>query len=252
MHSTKSKRILNLLTLNHKILEKNPFSVIIELLHKYWYVVVALIIALNIWGRIQKSARFIGRKGEKEVLSALRKLNTIHYHVLNDITIRSNYGTTQLDHIVISNFGLFVIETKNYSGWIFGSEHSTHWTQVIYRFKRKFYSPVLQVKGQARALRNLLVEFPQLNIIPIVVFTKNADLHVRNETKVLYTSQLVKSIFKYEEPNINELDKKHILTTIQAANLSNRKTKKQHIQHAKRQRRKFDNKVSNKICPSPN
>ena len=42
------------------------------------------------------------------------------YQRFHDVIINSPDGTTQLDHVIISPYGIFVIETKNMSGWIFG------------------------------------------------------------------------------------------------------------------------------------
>ena len=65
------------------------------------------------------SAENIGKAGEKRVA---RKLDWLpkEYIILNDIMLPTQYGTTQIDHIVVSPYGIFVIETKNYKGWIFG------------------------------------------------------------------------------------------------------------------------------------
>jgi len=46
------------------------------------------------------------------------------YHSINNVTIPTANGTTQIDHVIVSRFGLFVVETKNMKGWIFGDEHS--------------------------------------------------------------------------------------------------------------------------------
>ncbi len=54
------------------------------------------------------------------------------YHLMNNITLPFKDGTTQIDHILVSRYGIFVIETKHYKGWIFGDENSKNWTQVLY------------------------------------------------------------------------------------------------------------------------
>ena len=55
------------------------------------------------------------------------------YRRFHDIIIPSSHGTTQIDHILVSPFGIFVVETKNYKGWIYGSEDQSTWIQVIYK-----------------------------------------------------------------------------------------------------------------------
>lgn len=79
------------------------------------------------------------------------------YRLLNDVTIPNNRGsTTQIDHIILSIFGIFVVETKYYSGWIFGSAKSKRWTQVVYREKNSFQNPLHQNYGHICALADLL------------------------------------------------------------------------------------------------
>ena len=76
----------------------------------------------------------------------------------------------QIDHVVVSIYGIFVIETKNYSGWIFGDENSQYWAQVIYKTKNRFYNPILQNRGHIKALQGLLQDYSHIRYIPIVVF----------------------------------------------------------------------------------
>ena len=64
----------------------------------------------------------------------------------------------QIDHVVVSRKGIFVLETKNYTGWIFGNENSQNWTQVIYKRKEKFYNPIWQNFDHIQALKEFLGE----------------------------------------------------------------------------------------------
>ena len=41
-----------------------------------------------------------------------------NYHIIDDALFLSNGRSTQIDHFVVSPFGVFVIGTKGYSGWI--------------------------------------------------------------------------------------------------------------------------------------
>jgi restriction system protein len=51
------------------------------------------------------------------------------YHLIKNVTLPTDDGTTQIDHIIVSRYGVFVIETKNMKGWIFGSANQRTWTQ---------------------------------------------------------------------------------------------------------------------------
>ena len=66
---------------------------------------------------------------------------------MNSVTLRRNDGTTQIDHILISRYGVYVIETKNYKGWIFANPGHSMWTQVIFKRKFRFRNPIHQNFG---------------------------------------------------------------------------------------------------------
>jgi hypothetical protein len=84
-------------------------------------------------------------------------------------------GTTQIDHVLISRFGIFVIETKDYKGWIFGRPGDRYWTQVLYRSKYRFQNPIHQNQRHVRAIRELLDFLPADVIRSAVVFTGPAE-----------------------------------------------------------------------------
>lgn len=96
--------------------------------------------------------------GEKLVDRGLRNLNSNDYHAFHDLYLPrpDGKGTTQIDHLVVSRFGMFVIETKNYRGWIFGGEKQRQWTQSIYKSKHKFQNPLHQNALHINALTKYL------------------------------------------------------------------------------------------------
>jgi hypothetical protein len=86
-----------------------------------------------------------GWAGElKTKLAQTLFLDAREYHVFNNVLLSANHGTTQIDHIVVSRYGVFVIETKNKDGWIYGKFDDDYWTQVFYRKKFKFQNPLHQ------------------------------------------------------------------------------------------------------------
>ncbi|MGN0867746.1 MAG: nuclease-related domain-containing protein [Oligosphaeraceae bacterium] len=89
-----------------------------------------------------------GKRGEEMMGNALSALDPRFYHVMNDVLLPDRFspgkGTTQIDHIVFSTFGIFVVETKNYSGWIFGNPTSAKWCQVFRRRRFFFQNPYRQ------------------------------------------------------------------------------------------------------------
>ena len=83
---------------------------------------IALIVLGILWRRSK------GRRGEKQVAALLAFLPKDKYKVINDLLIQRGGYSTQIDHVVVSVYGVFVIETKYSRGWIYGGEISEYWT----------------------------------------------------------------------------------------------------------------------------
>jgi hypothetical protein len=116
------------------------------------------------------------------------------YHLLNHITLKLEDGTTQVDHILVSRFGVFVIETKDYQGWIFANARHPSWTQVLYKCKFRFQNPIFQNLRHVRAVRELLDFLPPDVIRSVVVFTGNAEFKTDMPIGVFQLSGLVDHI----------------------------------------------------------
>ena len=130
-----------------------------------------LFVTLLLIALIMSTPAMKGRIGEGKVKYYLQKLDPEKYIVLHDCLIPSQNGkTTQIDHIVISKAGIFVIETKNYKGWIYGNEMSKQWTQVIYQRKEKFYNPLHQNYGHIKAIEKLIGEQITLPYYSVIAF----------------------------------------------------------------------------------
>lgn len=97
------------------------------------------------------------------------------YTALNNITIPTANGTTQIDHIVVSRHGIFVIETKNMKGWIFGDERNPQWTQNVFGRKYRFQNPLHQNYRHIRALAEFL-QLPDDRFHSVVMFWGSAKL----------------------------------------------------------------------------
>ena len=130
-----------------------------------WLVPIALVLA------ILKSPTFKGWFGEELVSKkASLRLPQEVYFPYNNVTIPDGPGTTQIDHIYVSRFGVFVVETKNMSGWIFGRADQPQWTQTIYRSKHKFQNPIRQNYKHLKTLETLL-QLPVSKLHTVIVFT---------------------------------------------------------------------------------
>jgi len=113
------------------------------------------------------------------------------YHLINHVTLQMKNGTTQVDHILVSRFGVWVIETKDYKGWIFGGAKQRSWTQVLFRAKFRFQNPIHQNMRHVRAVQDLLHFLPPGAIKSVVVFTGEAKFKTEIPQGVIYISGLV-------------------------------------------------------------
>jgi restriction system protein len=98
-----------------------------------------------------------GWMGEKATAVGMGlRLDAEAYRRIDNVIVPSRTGTTQIDHVVVSPWGIFVIETKNKKGWIFGSAENRTWTQVLYGKKYPFQNPLKQNYRHTRCLAEYL------------------------------------------------------------------------------------------------
>ncbi|SDX46994.1 NERD domain-containing protein [Paenibacillus sp. CF384] len=211
------------------------------------YILLLLVLILAI---INKSPTIKGIIGEKSVIRKLNKLDKRKYEVIHDLTIPSTSGrTTQIDHVVISIHGIFVIETKNYRGWIVGDERSEYWTQVIYKRKEKLYNPLRQNYGHIQAIASLFPDGDNLPLIGIVSFSGRADLKVKTSQEVIYASKLVRTIEKYNDVVLDMQQIEHIVAVMKASQLNGKQVKKEHVKAIKEVAATKQRMVTNNLCP---
>jgi len=133
--------------------------------------------------RVAIKASIKGWLGEKQVDLILgRDLQGVR-HTINDYIIEQNGKTSQIDHIYICSRGVFIIETKNYSGRIYGNDDQLEWVQVLKygRVKNKIYNPVKQNATHAYRIRSLLGDVP---LHPVVVMVKNNTSFIDSESVI--------------------------------------------------------------------
>ena len=165
-------------------------------------VIIALLIALRIFLLWWNSPKQKGKRGERLVSMRLRKGLPDEYLILNDIYLLLPDGTTtQIDHIVVSQYGVFVVETKTYSGWIFGDEKSKDWTQSIYGNKIRFESPMKQNKAHICALADNL-GIDKSYFIGVVAFTGDCTFKTEMPEGVVYSRRVADYIRSEKMPKI--------------------------------------------------
>jgi hypothetical protein len=192
-----------------------------------------------------------GMMGELRVEEELERLQDDEYEVINDILISTKKGSIQIDHIVVSKYGIFVIESKNYTGWIHGNENSEYWTQSIYAYKTQFRNPIKQNWSHIYALKDILKDYKQVRYHPIVVFAGSAELkNVFTKTPVIYTDELFKTIM--DERSISHLQieqVKKIAQKIREANIQDKKARKEHLYRVQDRAYERQLKEESLICP---
>lgn len=200
---------------------------------------------------VLSSPKVKGIIGESSALAVLKLLDKEKYVTLYDLMVRLADGkTTQIDHLVISTYGIFVIEMKNYKGWITGKEDSQYWTQTIYKRKEKLYNPIKQNRTHVKAIQELLtVEYPTVPVISIVVFSTRADLKVNVTSEVVYTPQLLRTIKKYDKEIITFKDVEKLKNLFLGANILDKKSRKEHVTNINNKSKENHAKIRNGICP---
>ena len=143
---------------------------------KIWFfagILLALFVGIAIGtGAAQKLHR--KSVGEAMLADTIGRYFSRAHLLLNNVTLPTADGTTQIDHILLVDTGIFVIETKHYSGWIFGNPQDKQWTQMIYRKKSRFQNPLHQNYGHIKALQTLF-DLPEDHFHSVVVFTGEAE-----------------------------------------------------------------------------
>ena len=146
-----------------------------------------------------RSTSVCGKIGEAGCAAILNMLPKDKYIVINDLLIKNSHGSTsQVDHVVLSIYGIFVIETKNYSGRIYGNDKAENWIKNVYGHKYSFYNPVKQNYGHIKAVKRCLGLSSDYGINGIVAFTNRADLRVHSSYNVVNFGRLLKCIKHYK------------------------------------------------------
>ena len=198
------------------------------LLNLWWLVPIFLVFLFL------KSPLFKGWFGEVLVkLSAGLLLPGATYHAIHDVTLPTPDGTTQIDHIFVSRFGIFVVETKNMKGWIFGGEYQAQWTQKIYRKTIRFQNPLRQNYKHVKALESVL-DVPPETIHSVVVFAGNSTFKTPMPDNVTMVGAYIRYIKSFCDPVLSEFEVQRIVSMIQSGCLEpSRDTRRQHIHQIK-------------------
>jgi hypothetical protein len=211
----------------HMISENVFFNLLILFAMHFWWLIL-LIAGIKVLRMFTPKTK--GRIGEGVVnLAAKLRLDRTVYHLLKDVTIPTKTATTQIDHVIVSKYGLFVIETKNYKGWIFADANDAKWTQVYFKQKHRFQNPLRQNYAHICALSELL-GIPKNTVHGVVCFVGEATFKTPVPAGVFLEGRYVHHIESFQTPVFPEEEVVGLIQRIEACRLERGfKTNRAHV-----------------------
>lgn len=214
------------------------------------FLLIAVAVGVAIYFLVKllpSQAEYLGWHGEQQVFSILNKLPD-EYFIWNDIVLQRNGYSIQIDHVVISPYGIFVIETKNYTGRIYGNDMSDQWTKNMYGYKYYFENPLKQNHSHVKALANLFC-LSENSFIPIVVFLHGADLRCNTQSAVIYASQLLDVIYSHNTTIMTISDVQRLADILNVATIETEDSRTEHLNKVYESIRFKNSQIHNGICP---
>lgn len=172
--------------------------------------------------------------GELKLRLVMFFLLGLGYKKFHNVTVLlSNNKTSQIDHVVVCRYGIFVIETKNYKGLVTINEKTGYWTQDFKHNSYRFYSPIRQNEGHIRAMRYLLKnkDYPYFNIVSFVGEARFANKNLPDGVARSVWSS-VWLLRKDRKKALSKQQVKMIAKQIKARRMpNNRRTKELHLRN---------------------
>ena len=184
-----------------------------------------------------------GEIGEDIIYRDLARIKGRKAFLPNCYIPKHNGGTTEIDLIFLHESGVYVIESKNYSGWIFGDENSKNWCETIKGKKYFFYNPIKQNKSHIKNLEKL-IKIGEEKYQSVIVFNANANLKkITTESQNLHviTAQQIKKFLQEQNElpdQLSNTDMNEIYNKLLPGTQLSEEEKKQHIERIKKQYKK--------------
>lgn len=210
--------------------------------HKLLIIFVALLFLFYLYTKTLSK----GGAGEFAVKFVFIFLRNSTYKKFHNITIKDNDKTVQIDHLIISKYGIFVIETKNLSGTIYGNENASHFYKYNHKKKYEFYNPIKQNYGHIFALRNTLGDY---NYISVVLFSGNANLKVKSKSFVGHIGSLPTYVKLFKKVVLSDSEVVEIVKKLKEISLKGVFVKSNHIKSVKQRIADYEKKIDKRICP---
>lgn len=209
---------------------------------KYYFLnpIIIFVFLLGLFCFLFES-KIIGFFGELWTKKDLKKLPK-EYKILNNIMIKSNNSTYQIDHIVVSKYGIFVIETKQYNGFITGDKFDSKWVRHVGKKKYYYTNPIKQNYGHILSLSEFL-DVDKNKFINIVSIPSAARLRIKDDGEVVRYGKVKNKIISYRNEIVDNVDE--ITEILLSSNIKANQVKKEHIKNLK----SVYNADYSKLCP---
>ena len=209
----------------------NPFLIIIA----------SLIFIISLWLTQSKGGK--GYFGEKTLAHFLKKLNFSEYKIVNDIILKDDDHYCQIDHVVVSRFGIFVIETKVSERAVYGNIRAKTWKQYVGPNKYEIQNPTHQNYGHIQSLRTSLKDFSDIKMISIIAYSGFTKIKIYGEARDTFVKRIsqVKDVIKsYQTITMSEEQRDEIFKRLCSFKEENKNFKKEHLSYVRGRRRGED------------
>lgn len=194
-----------------------------------------VVVYLLVRRRKQSVTDKIGAHGEARVAKALTRYARRHHcHAMHDVYLPLYDKTTQLDHLLIGDFGVIVIETKATNGDVYGKGKDRQWTHLIGTKKHELYNPLLQNQAHIDCVNHLFKKnhIYKVPVQSLVIFAgKNINLNLEKGLPVIKLSALKKHLFTHTKNR--HVDADEVRDFFESIQVTDKKKLKKHTQNVK-------------------
>ena len=211
-----------------------------------WIVLFGLLSILGAAFRVFFLPKIKGHIGEACVnFQVKRYLEPSVYRRIPNVMLPTPEGTTQIDHVIVSRYGIFVMETKSYKGWIFGGERDAQWTQVNFKRKDRFQNPLRQNYKHTKTLSDL-TGIPHEHFKSLVIFAGECKFKTAMPANVVHIRDFIRHVKGHQTPIIQDEQVPVIVDVIgKWTDTISNEQRQQHV----RNRQPVQAKASTLACP---
>ena len=224
-------------------------------------VLIVIILILGFISRAYNSSEAKGKRGEQKISRIVNRAcaNTTAIPIKNLYLPWSDGCTAQIDELIIVDTGIYVIEMKNYKGWIFGNESNQYWTQVVYTgysgesTKNRLYNPIRQNASHISCISKNLKGYKG-PIHSLIVFGDEAEFKdvtvLSSDVYVLYQSNLrriIREIDSTYKGSISEAEISDIHTQLMLASAGADRT--HHVEKIYHRLAEKEERLEKGLCP---